>query len=134
MLESLVVEDVIPGTPKQIYDAWLDSKGHAALTGGGSASVDPRPGGRFTAWDGYILGTTLELHPDRRIVQAWRTTEFPEGSPDSRLEVLLEPAEGGTRVTFRHSGIPEGQGPEYAQGWLDYYFEPMKRYFADMAA
>lgn len=129
MLESIEVADVIPASPKQIYDAWLDSVGHAALTGGSTAKVDPRPGGRFSAWDGYISGTTLELDPNRRIVQAWRTTEFPEGSQDSRLEVLLEPAKGGTRVTFHHSGIPEGQSQEYAQGWVDYYFEPMKRHF-----
>lgn len=129
MLESIEVADVIPASPKQIYDAWLDGAGHAALTGGSQAKVDPRPGGRFSAWDGYISGTTLELDPNRRIVQAWRTTEFPEGSQDSRLEVLLEPAAGGTRVTFRHTGIPEGQSAEYAQGWVDYYFEPMKRHF-----
>lgn len=129
MLESIEVADVIPASPKQIYDAWLDSAGHTAMTGGSQAKVDPRPGGQFSAWDGYISGTTLELEPNRRIVQAWRTTEFPEGSQDSRLEVLLEKASGGTRVTFRHSGIPEGQGGEYAQGWVDFYFEPMKRHF-----
>ncbi len=134
MLEKIEVEAVIPASPKQIYEAWLDSEGHAALTGGSQASVDPRPGGRFSAWDGYIEGTTLEVQPHRRILQAWRTSEFPEGSQDSRLEVLLKAVPGGTRVTLRHSDIPEGQGQEYAQGWVDHYFEPMKRHFGGKAA
>ncbi len=36
MLESIEVADVIPASPKQIFDAWLDSAGHAAITGGRS--------------------------------------------------------------------------------------------------
>ena len=55
----------------------------------------------------------------RRIVQTWRSSDFPDGSTDSRLEVLLEPAEGGTKVTLVHTDIPEGQGRLYEQGWVD---------------
>lgn len=129
MLESVSVSDIIPASPEAIYRAYLDSDGHAALTGS-PASVDGRIGGKFTAWDGYIMGTTLEMEPDRRVVQAWRTTEFPDGAADSRLEMLLEKATGGTKVTFNHTSIPEGQGDDYRQGWIDFYFEPMKAYFA----
>jgi uncharacterized protein YndB with AHSA1/START domain len=146
--DSFEVSAVLPASPEEVFRAWLDSEGHSAFTGAG-AGVEPGVGGRFTAWDGYIEGRTLELEPPPgtpaaaetksrtasagarlRIVQAWRTSEFPKGSPDSRLEVLLEKARGGTRITLRHSGIPAGQGAEYAQGWKDNYFTPMKRYFA----
>ena len=50
------------------------------------------------------MGNSIEVsrvipaEPNRRIVQAWRTTEFPSSGPDSRLEVLLEETEGGTKV------------------------------------
>jgi uncharacterized protein YndB with AHSA1/START domain len=129
MLESFEVSTVLPADPERIYKAWLDGREHGEFTGG-AAEVDPRVGGRFTAWDGYIEGKTLELEPFRRIVQAWRSSEFPEGSADSRLEVLLEKNRGGTRITIRHSAIPEGQGKDYEQGWKEHYFTPMKRYFA----
>lgn len=112
-------------SPERIYAAWMDAAGHSEMTGGG-AEVDPRVGGRFTAWDGYIEGTTLELEPTRRIVQAWRSADFPEDAPDSRLEVLLHPEAGGTLVELVHSDIPDGQGPNYAQGWEDFYFTPMR--------
>jgi uncharacterized protein YndB with AHSA1/START domain len=127
--DSFEVSAVLPAQPGEVYRAWLDSAGHSALTGA-RAEVEPRVGGRFTAWDGYIEGRTLELEPGQRILQAWRTSEFPDGSPDSRLEVLLEKVRGGTRITLRHSEIPAGQGTEYAQGWADNYFTPMKRYFS----
>ena len=93
------------------------------------ARVSGKVGGKFTAWDGYISGRTLELEPDQRIVQAWRTSEFAAEAPDSRLEVLLAKVKGGTRVTFIHTNLPDGQSASYKLGWKDFYFKPMKSYF-----
>lgn len=129
MPDSFEISDLMPASPRRVYEAWLDSKAHTEMTGG-AARVNPRKGGKFSAWDGYITGKNLELEPGRRILQAWRTSEFPQGSPDSRLEVLLEPAKGGARITLRHTEIPDGQGGSYLEGWKAYYFEPMKRYFS----
>jgi activator of HSP90 ATPase len=128
MSDKLKMVIILKATPEAIYRAWLDSKQHAAFTGS-PAKIDPRVGGKFSAWDGYITGTTLELEPFKRIVQAWRTTEFPEDAPDSHLEVLLDPDSKNTRLTLLRTNIPEGQGEQYSQGWLDFYFEPMKEYF-----
>ena len=115
-------------SPQSVYEAWLDSDEHSAFTGS-SASVEGRVGGEMTAWDGYISGVILELEPYDRIVQSWRTTEFPEGSEDSRLEILLVAVEGGMSITLLHSDIPDGQGEMYNEGWEDYYFRPMRAYF-----
>ncbi len=54
-------------------------------------------------------------------MQSWRTTEFPPESPDSRVEITLEPTLGGTLVTLLHTDIPVGQGDRYRQGWNEYY-------------
>jgi uncharacterized protein YndB with AHSA1/START domain len=128
MSEAIEVSTTLPASPQTVYQAWLNSQAHGAS--GGAAQIDPRVGGRFTAWDGYIQGSTLELEPYRRIRQAWRTTEFPEGSPDSDLEIRLEPVPEGTLITLVHTHIPDNQGEEYRQGWLEYYFQPMQEYFA----
>lgn len=97
---------------------------------GNPANVDGKVGGKFSAWDGYIFGSTLEFEPNQRIVQAWRTTEFPDNAPDSRLEILFEEAAKGTKVTLIHSNMPADQVDSYRQGWEDFYFKPMKEYFA----
>ena len=132
MSDSFEISTVLPAPPARVYAAWLSSAEHAAMTGGsagGSADIDPRVGGAYSAWGGYITGTTLELEPDRRIVQAWRTVEFPADSPDSRLEIVLDAVSDGTRLTLKHSAIPVGQGPSYESGWVENYFEPMQAYF-----
>jgi len=128
MSESVKVSTVLNATAKEIYTAWLDSKGHAAFTGS-AAKVSAKKGSKFTAWDGYISGKNVALKPYTRIVQKWRTTEFPEGSPDSNLEILLEQGKKGTKLTLIHTEIPDGQAKEYKKGWVDFYFKPMKEYF-----
>jgi hypothetical protein len=51
---------VLPAEPLEVYRAWLDSAGHTAFTGA-QAEVQAQVGGRFTAWDGYIEGRTLQM-------------------------------------------------------------------------
>ena len=128
-MESIEVAAEFKVSPKRLYEAWLDGKQHSAFTGGAQASVEARVGGEHTAWDGYIWGKIVTLEPHRRIVQTWRTSEFPEGSEDSQLEVLLEPTPGGTRLRLVHTRIPDGQGDRYRDGWDENYFRPMRSYF-----
>ncbi len=128
MAISFTISDTFPTTPKALYAAWLDSDSHAAMTGG-EAHISAELGTSFSAWDGYITGQNLELEPGKRIVQSWRTTEFAAQDPDSRLEILLEPVPEGTKLTLIHQEIPEGQ-PDYALGWEDFYFKPMREYFS----
>jgi activator of HSP90 ATPase len=129
MSDSIQLSTVLTAAPEDIYLGWLSSREHSAFTGS-PAQIDSRLGGKFTAWDGYIQGTTLELKPYERIIQSWRTTEFPPDSPDSRLEVQLEAVEDGTKITFIHTEIPDGQGQSYYEGWEDYYFKPMLEYYS----
>ena len=129
MPDTITLTTTIPASPQAIYEAWLDSKKHGDMTGG-DASIDGRVGGLFSAWGDYIEGTTRELVANQRIVQEWRTSEFPPNAPDSSVEIRLEAVGGSCKLTLKHTGLPSGDGPKYKQGWEDYYFKPMKEYFA----
>jgi uncharacterized protein YndB with AHSA1/START domain len=126
MAENIKVSDIMPAPPERLYAAWLDPHEHTKMTGGDATDEGD---GRFTAWDGYITGRTVSAVPHSKIVQAWRTSEFPDSAPDSVLTILFEAADGGTKVTFVHENIPEGQGDAYEQGWHEHYLTPMKAYF-----
>ena len=121
------VSDIISATPDQIYAAWLDSNEHSEMTGS-PAIISSVVGGKFSAWDGYIHGTNLELEPSKRILQLWRTNEFEDSAEDSLLEILFDSVEYGTSIMIRHTQLPE-HGMQYQQGWRDAYFTPMKAYF-----
>lgn len=132
--ESIRVSGLIPATPKQIYDAWLDPQAHSKFSGG-KATVEPYIGGKYTAFDQAVRGETIELDPGKRIVQSWKNADFPKGVPASRVEVTLGARKGiGTEITFVHTGIPEGLGQKVAESWLDKYVTPMRRYFGNLAA
>ena len=128
MKNGFTLSEIIPAKPAEIYEAWLSTEGHTAMTGS-PAKVDGNVGGKFSAWEGYIFGTTLELTLNQRIVQTWRTSEFRNDAPDSHLEILLEEVVEGTKVTLIHHDMPEDQVDSYRQGWEDFYFKPMKEYF-----
>ena len=121
------VSDVIQVTPKALYEAWLDSALHSKMTGG-SAQVSSKVGDTFSAWDGYIQGVNVALEPSKRILQRWRTSEFDASDADSMLEILFEPEGDGTKIVIRHSNLP-ADGMQYLQGWVDAYFDPMKKFF-----
>lgn len=129
MTTTLLQTVEIPAPPVTVYRAYLDPPVHAKITGG-AASIDPRVGGRMSAHDGYIVGRFVELVDGAKIVQTWRASEWPDGYDDSRLELTLTPNDGGTRVTMVHESVPTSLAKGFEEGWIENYWEPMRRYFA----
>ena len=103
-MESFTTSRIIPTTPQHIYECWIDADNHSEMTGAG-ASSDPKIGGAFTAWDGYIEGTYVELTPYAHIIQCWWTVEFPIEAPDSFLKIVLKSSNVGAMLTLNHSHL-----------------------------
>jgi activator of HSP90 ATPase len=113
-------------TPHEVYETLMDSKKHATFTGG-KASISRRIGGKISAYDDYIAGKNIELVPDKKIIQDWRAIDWPAGR-FSRVTFEFTNVPEGTRLDFTHADVPEGTEEEFTQGWIDNYWEPMKRY------
>ncbi len=94
--------------PEEVYDALVDPRKHSTFTGS-KATMNPRRGGKFTAWDSYISGKNLELVKGKRIVQEWRTSEWPEDYPSSILQFTFKSVPGGTEITMVHSKVPQAK-------------------------
>jgi activator of HSP90 ATPase len=129
MSESITVKFLIHAPAKAIYDAWLSGAEHTAMTGA-KATASRLVGGAFTAWDGDISGKNLLLLDGKKIVQSWRSSEFPEEAADSVLSVQFIEQNGITEVDLEHKDIPPGQGVQYQSGWIEFYANPMQKYFA----
>jgi len=127
--EKFELSEKFPVAASILYNAWLNSKQHAEITGGRKASIHKKVGSKFKVWDEYISGEILELEEGKRILHSWRTTEFSDEVEDSLLEIILEDNTKGCTLTLKHWNIPQGQGKNYEQGWIDFYFKPMKEYF-----
>jgi activator of HSP90 ATPase len=113
-------------SPRAVYEALMDSRKHSAFTGN-PARIERRPGGRFTAYGGYLEGVTLELVPDRKIVQFWRSRNWPPYHY-STVTFALTPVRGGTRLRFTQRGVPNGDYRAKRGGWVSSYWEKLRTY------
>jgi len=128
---TYTLSTVIPASPAEVYDAWLDSIAHAEMTGGGEAVMSDEVGAEISALDGHITGRNLELVAPERIVQAWRTDEFDDETEDSIVTILLQVTEDGTLLTLEHSNVPDQYKSYEEGGWQSNYFDPMIAYFSE---
>lgn len=112
-------------SPHAVYQALMSSAKHSQFTGG-KAVISRKVGGKFTTFDGYSEGVNIELVTDEKIVQTWRASDWPEGHY-SQITFTLTPSEGGTKLVFTQSGVPEEQYDDISRGWRDFYWKPMKQ-------
>jgi len=126
--KTIKQKEFISAPPGEIYDALLNEKTHAEFTGA-KATCERFVGGKFSAWNGYITGTNVKLESARRIVQEWRTSEWPEGFGPSLLEFQFQPKGNGTEVRLVQSNVPAMQAKFYKKGWAEFYWKPLRKFF-----
>ena len=126
MVNTRTIEQTVTfkASPHVVYEMLMDSAEHARFTGV-EASISREVGGTFSAYDGALTGTNVELVPDAKIVQSWRAGDWPEDHY-STATYLLEEADDGTRLTFTQTGVPEQNYDDINQGWRDYYWSKME--------
>jgi activator of HSP90 ATPase len=126
---SLHQEIDYKASPERMYQVLLSSKDFTAFSGA-AAEIDPKPGGTFSMFGGLVVGRTVELVPNQRIVQAWRLSqEFPEGTY-SLVKFEFKVVDSQTRVVLDHTGFPEGHFDHLDAGWHSHYWEPLRKFLA----
>ncbi len=115
--------------PHVVYELLMDSKKHAKFSES-KAAISREVGGKISAYDGYIDGSNLELVPDKKIVQKWRGSDWPEGWY-STASFELKKVPGGSKLIFLQTEVPEDQFEDISQGWVDNYWEKMKRMLSE---
>ncbi len=125
-METKVIRQTVEfaASPHEVYEALMDSAKHAQFTGA-AARISRNVGGSFTTYDGYSRGKNLKLVPDEKIVQSWRASDWPEGH-FSETTFQMKKTRAGTKLVFEQTGVPEEFYEDIAQGWIDFYWAPMK--------
>jgi activator of HSP90 ATPase len=127
-MKPISISSIFDTNAAFLYKFFLDSKLHTEVTKS-KAVISNKIGGKFTAWDGYIKGEIVALEANKKITQKWRTTEFNKNDKDSILEITIEEInKNKSKLTLKHSEIPEGTEEEYKQGWKEYYIKPLKEF------
>ena len=128
MKKTKVIEQeiLIKCAPHEIYEAFMDSKIHSKFTES-KAKISREIGGSYSVFEGGLNGKNVELIPDKKIVQTWRSEgeNWPKGYY-SIITLILEPVDTGTMIKFTHINVPEGAYESVKEGWDTYYWEPLK--------
>lgn len=130
--ESPIVQEVVlDASPERVWRAYMDSDEHAAFTGG-PAQIGAKAGEAFSCHGGRIGGRNVELVPNTRIVQAWRSNAWPDGVYSVvRFELAADGAR--TRLTMTHAGVPDDAVAAIRDGWTARYWTPLQAYLAASA-
>ena len=139
--ESIHQEPVFKASRKRVYEALTDAKQFekvvqlsAAIKSGmvppgKPAEISTEAGGTFSLFGGYITGRHVELVPNERIVQAWRTGSWPPGVYSIAKFELVEQG-SGTKIVLDHTGFPKGDAEHLAAGWKGNYWDPLEKFLA----
>jgi activator of HSP90 ATPase len=127
-LDPIHQEILLAAAPSRVYRALTDSVEFARFSGA-PAAISPLIGGVFSCFGSMVFGRNLEFLPDRRIVQAWRIADWPDGVY-SIVRFELEPDQGGTRLTLDQAGVPDAARHHVDPGWHLKYWEPLRKYLA----
>ncbi|MFX1325717.1 MAG: SRPBCC domain-containing protein [Promethearchaeota archaeon] len=129
MKKSKVIkkEVIIKAAPHDVYEAFMDSKTHSKFTES-KAKISREVGGDFSVFEGTINGKNLELVPDKKIVQTWRSEDenWSKGFY-STITIIFEAVEEGTLIKFTHVDVPESAYDSVKDGWTTYYWKPLKK-------
>jgi activator of HSP90 ATPase len=138
--ESIHQEALFKASRKRVYEALTDAKQFDKVIqlsgamqsmhlGDKPTEISREVGGAFTLFGGYITGRHVELVPNERIVQAWRTGGWAPGVYSIAKFELVEQG-SGTKIVFDHTGFPKGEAEVLASGWKAHYWEPLGKLLA----
>jgi uncharacterized protein YndB with AHSA1/START domain len=127
MSESIHQEVVIQAPPEKVYAALTQAGQFSAFTGGGPAEIEASAGGAFSLFGGRITGISIELDPNRRVVQAWRAENWDPGQ-FSLVTFELQREGDATRVVFDQAGHPPAATEHLATGWEQMYWTPLRAF------
>ena len=128
MPNTICLAAELAASPSDIFDTYLDSRAHAAVTGA-PATVAPRAGAEFSAFDKVLRGRILHVEPKRLIVQSWRASQWKNGELDSTLILTLHSiGRTKTRIELVQVNVPDHDFAGVSQGWERYYWAPWREY------
>jgi uncharacterized protein YndB with AHSA1/START domain len=129
---AIHMEHLYPAPASKVFEAMMDDKQMAFWTNIPQTIIMPVEGGRFWTFGGRVLGRIIELVKDRRLVQAWRSFDWPKGLY-SMVRIELVPQGAQTLVIFEMLNFPERQRAHIEDAWKTLYWVPLGRYLSGQA-
>ncbi|KAG1677031.1 hypothetical protein FOA52_001200 [Chlamydomonas sp. UWO 241] len=132
--KTLAITEKYFARASDIYECFVVEGKIRAYTQSG-ANVDARPGGKFSWYNGSVLGEFVELEADKRIVMRWKFSTWADDCFSTVVITLDTPEHGTTVLKLHQTGIPHedkfGQGvmDQTETGWRQQVFNRIRQVF-----
>ena len=113
---------IIKAPIEDVWKALVDPK-LIEQWSGAQAEMDLSVGGTFQLWNGDIWGTNTFIDAPKHLEQDWFGDKWDK---PSKVCFAMVSDDGQTTLVLCHGEIPERE-KDFADGWRDYYFEPLKK-------
>lgn len=120
---------VVYASPDEVFEALTDP-GIIAAWGGGLSVIEPKVGGHFELFDGWVKGEVTHFVAGKELGYTWKPAEWDKRTKPSAVHMRLMPHAAGTDVVLAHTNFPsQEEADKHGNGWIDYVFDPMNDYF-----
>lgn len=123
--KTLTMNHAFQCTGPELYNALTRTELVTAFTNG-QVKLDLKEGGKFELFGGNIHGSFIELVPNKKIVQRWRTKRWPS-EHYSTVTITIEQQNDDTTLNLVQTGIPDNEYDGTRDNWDRYYWDPIKR-------
>lgn len=120
---------IFNASPATIFECLTNSKRHATFTGD-QAVMSAKVGAKVSAFSGWANGKNIEIVPNQKIVQTWSASIpfWPEKHESVLTITLKSKGKNKTELILFHENVPSMFRQTIAQGWKEYYWNPLKEY------
>ena len=126
---SISMNVTIKAAPGEVFAALTNSKVILEWCGQ-KGNVEPKIGGKFEMFDGWVKGKVLAYEPGRSLAYTWHPAEWQKEWDASIVTYALTKTKSGTKISLKHSGFPnEQEMKSHHSGWDKHVFEPLKEFF-----
>lgn len=128
---TVTADDEFRTTAEELFTTFTDPQRLAAFTRGPPRQFDgAKEGGKFSIFDGNVVGEFVKLEKPDLIVQRWRLAQWPEGH-FSTQEIRFDQnnVDNVTVLRVKWDGVPIGQEDVVRRNWEGYYVRSIKQTF-----
>lgn len=90
---------------------------------GAPALMSEKSGASFKLWDGDVWGSNTQVIKHEVLGQDWFGNDW---ATPSKVLIKLIPNDNETVIELTHTEVPVDEEQNFANGWNDYYFGPIK--------
>jgi activator of HSP90 ATPase len=124
-MQTITQTHFINATPEEVFLA-ITNPLTIELWSGYPAVMEAREDFEFSLFEGDITGRNLKVIPGRQLTQEWY---FGDTSEQSLVTITLSAAKNKTRAELVHTNVPDEVFEEFREGWKDYYWGAIIKFF-----